>query len=115
MLDEDWRLYLIEVNTNPCLDCGCSLLQRIIPDLLDNCFKIVLDPMFPSPDLSQYRKCQLNELPQEIKFTLCFDEDVEGEFLKEKLDKGIPEVEIESDQEQELQEDDELLVDTEDD
>ena len=56
MLDENWRLYLIEVNTNPCFDCGCSLLQRIIPDLLDNCFRIVLDPLFPSPDLSQNRK-----------------------------------------------------------
>jgi len=39
MLDEDFKLYLIEVNTNPCLDCGCTLLSRLIPELLDNCFR----------------------------------------------------------------------------
>jgi hypothetical protein len=39
MLDEDFRLYLIEVNTNPCLEVCCPLLARIIPEVLDNSFK----------------------------------------------------------------------------
>jgi len=39
MIDEDFRLYLIEVNTNPCLEVCCPLLARIIPEVLDNCFK----------------------------------------------------------------------------
>lgn len=39
MLDEDFRLYLIEVNTNPCLEMCCPLMARIIPEVLDNCFK----------------------------------------------------------------------------
>jgi D-alanine-D-alanine ligase-like ATP-grasp enzyme len=30
MLDDDMNLFLIEVNTNPCLDTPCILLQRII-------------------------------------------------------------------------------------
>ena len=63
MIDENFRLYLIEVNTNPCLEVCCPLLARIIPEVLDNSFKIVLDPLFPSPDLSHNRKFQLNELP----------------------------------------------------
>lgn len=74
MIDENFRLYLIEVNTNPCLEVCCPLLARIIPEVLDNSFKIVLDPLFPSPDLSHNRKFQLNELPQEVKFQLVFDE-----------------------------------------
>lgn len=32
MIDEDLKVYLIEVNTNPCLDTSpCSLLKRLIP------------------------------------------------------------------------------------
>lgn len=31
MIDENMRVYLIEVNTNPCLDTSpCPLLQRLI-------------------------------------------------------------------------------------
>ena len=39
MLDEDFRLYLIEVNTNPCLEMSSPLLARIIPEVLDNAFR----------------------------------------------------------------------------
>ena len=103
MLDEDFRLYLIEVNTNPCLEMSCPLLCRIIPELLDNAFRIVLDPIFPSPDLSSNKKYSINEIPQEIKFTLVFDEGVDGPDLKKLQTKfhGIKE-EIESDEESEL-------------
>jgi len=65
-------------------------------------FRIVLDPLFPSPDLSQNRKFQLNELPQEIKFTMVFDEELDGKGIREILNKGpksIVEEDIESDQE----------------
>ena len=56
MLDADFRLYLIEVNTNPCLETSCPLLARIIPDVLDNTFRLVLDPMYPSPEGFNPRK-----------------------------------------------------------
>ena len=39
MIDADFRLYLIEVNTNPCLEMTCPLLARIIPEVLDNTFR----------------------------------------------------------------------------
>lgn len=53
-------------------------------------------------------------MPQEIKFTLVFDEDVEGEELRTALSKNIPEEdEIDSDQEDELAEDDEELNEVE--
>ena len=115
MIDEDFRLYLIEVNTNPCLEVCCPLLARIIPELLDNSFKIVLDPLFPSPDLSHNRKFQLNELPQEVKYQLVFDELVDGEYIRANFHRGTQglireaaevEEDIESDKENELAEDD---------
>lgn len=46
MIDENFRVYLIEVNTNPCLEVCCPLLSRIIPEVIDNTFRIGLDPIF---------------------------------------------------------------------
>ena len=39
MLDDNFKLVLIEVNTNPCLETESPLLARIIPELIDNTFK----------------------------------------------------------------------------
>ena len=39
MLDENFKLSLIEVNTNPCLETESPLLARIISELLENTFK----------------------------------------------------------------------------
>ena len=45
MIDQDFKVYLIEVNTNPCIETSpCPLLQRLITQLLDQTFKITLDP-----------------------------------------------------------------------
>ena len=45
MIDQDFKVYLIEVNTNPCIETApCPLLQRLITQLLDQTFKITLDP-----------------------------------------------------------------------
>lgn len=46
MIDEDFKTYLIEVNTNPSLEICCPLLARIIPELLDNSFRVALDPIY---------------------------------------------------------------------
>lgn len=34
MLDSNWNLYLIEVNTNPCLEMNCNILNKIIPTVV---------------------------------------------------------------------------------
>jgi tubulin--tyrosine ligase len=39
MLDEDMNVYLIEVNTNPCLETSCPLLGRLIAGVVENMFK----------------------------------------------------------------------------
>lgn len=46
MIDQDFNIYLIEANTNPSLEICCPLLARIIPELLDNSFKIAIDPLY---------------------------------------------------------------------
>ena len=37
----------MEVNTNPCLEITSPLLQTMIPNLVDNVFKLGVDPLFP--------------------------------------------------------------------
>ena len=46
MIDSDFKVYLIEVNTNPCLEVCCPLLARIIPELLDNSLRLSVDPIY---------------------------------------------------------------------
>ena len=59
MIDENFKVFLIEVNTNPCLEICCPLLARLISELLDNSFRIALDPLFqPSQFLSELNEVQ---------------------------------------------------------
>jgi hypothetical protein len=39
MIDEDFKVYLIEANTNPCFEISSTLLARIIPNMLDSALK----------------------------------------------------------------------------
>ena len=36
MIDEDFKVYLIEINTNPCLEIASTLLARLIPNMIEN-------------------------------------------------------------------------------
>jgi len=50
MIDDEFKPYLIEVNTNPCLALASPLLIRLIPNMLENAFKISVDSMFLPPE-----------------------------------------------------------------
>jgi hypothetical protein len=53
MLDNDFKVYLIEVNTNPCIETTCPILQKVITDMLDSGLRIALDPLFPPPNYNK--------------------------------------------------------------
>lgn len=42
LVDENLKVYLLEVNENPCLEQSCKLLDRYITKVLDDLFEIVL-------------------------------------------------------------------------
>jgi tubulin polyglutamylase TTLL1 len=50
MIDEDFKVYLIEVNTNPCLELSSPLLARLIPTMVENSLRLAVDPLFPPPE-----------------------------------------------------------------
>merc|ERR1719272_418530 len=85
MIDDDFKVYIIEVNTNPCLELSSPLLPRLIPAMLENALRLVVDPIFPPPDNFSQRKQVVNELCPENKFELVFDERIDGPHLAEIL------------------------------
>jgi D-alanine-D-alanine ligase-like ATP-grasp enzyme len=48
IIDENLKPWLIEVNTNPCLEESSSLLKFYIPRMIDDALKLTLDVVFPS-------------------------------------------------------------------
>jgi len=39
MIDEDFNVYMIEANTNPCFELSCPYLARLIPGMVENALK----------------------------------------------------------------------------
>lgn len=83
MIDENFKTYLIEVNTNPCLELSSPLLARLIPSMLENAIRLAVDPVFLPPESFSQRKNIVHELCPENKFALIFDERVDGPELTE--------------------------------
>lgn len=59
MLDEELQPWLIEINTNPCLETGCEVLDAIIPSMLENAIKIAVDPIFKPPKMEEWSMKEL--------------------------------------------------------
>lgn len=87
MVDEQLNVFLIEVNTNPCLELSSPLLARVIPGMLEHAFRLGLDPLFPPPahysNNSKYLApdCSLEKL----QFELIFDEVRDGEAIRQMV------------------------------
>lgn len=47
MIDSDFKVWLIEVNTNPCLELSSPYLETLIPKMLDHSFNLTIDQLFP--------------------------------------------------------------------
>lgn len=48
ILDSDLNVFLIECNTNPCIEESSSILKRLLPRMLDDMFKLTLDQIYQS-------------------------------------------------------------------
>ena len=83
MLDEKLQPWLIEINTNPCLEMGCPLMDRLVPSLIEHAFRLTIDPLFPPPDeWPVSRKMFVDNPLQDNPFELIFDEATDGDPVK---------------------------------
>ena len=39
MIDEKFKPYLIEINTNPAIETTCPICLRVIPGMIENAFR----------------------------------------------------------------------------
>lgn len=85
MIDEDFKIYLIEVNTNPCLELSSPLLARLIPTMLDNSFRIASDSLFPPPEGFSQKKCFVGDVCPETRFELIYDDKIDGPVLEDLM------------------------------
>lgn len=47
LIDEDYRVWLIEINTNPYLGIPNEYIEGLLDRMLDDMLKIVADPLCP--------------------------------------------------------------------
>lgn len=50
MIDQNFKPWLIEVNTNPSIETSSYLLRKLMPRILDDAFKLSIDVAFPPPE-----------------------------------------------------------------
>ena len=60
IIDSCFKPWLIEVNTNPCLELSSPLLEQIIPKMLDDALELTLDLLFPTQKIGLYTTNSLN-------------------------------------------------------
>lgn len=105
MIDDNFKVWLIEVNTNPCLAISSSILARIIPSMIvkiflfnnfihyyyfsktqENAFRIAIDPILTPPGIEDWpgnkRQYCPDGLVESNKFELIYDEFYEGYNLR---------------------------------
>lgn len=85
MIDESFKPFLIEINTNPCLETKCPVCMKVIPQMLENAFRVAVDPLFPPPNIwpSQKKHLAPDNVAENNRFEIIFDEIVDGPELIE--------------------------------
>ena len=63
IIDACFKPWLIEVNTNPCLELSSPLLEQIIPRMIDDALELTVGVVFPSPKIPLVSQ-NIIDLPQ---------------------------------------------------
>ena len=96
IVDGDYAPWLIEVNTNPCLEESSKLLEAYIPRMVNDMLKLTVDLAFPTKKgQPPYNPRELNSFPIEgypndenlWEFVLKIDNNGAGEGLGKNGEK----------------------------
>ncbi|CAI2368421.1 unnamed protein product [Moneuplotes crassus] len=80
ILDENLKPYLLEMNTNPCLELSSTYLSYLIPHIIESAVQVAVDPFF-QPSVWPKSKRHLIPEPTEV-FELIFNERTDSHKLK---------------------------------
>lgn len=91
MIDDQFNPFLIEINTNPCLELSSPLLTRLIPAMIENAlrliyyyiFRLSIDTIVQPPESSVWPPCKkhllfYDNVLENNRFHLIFDDRDEG-------------------------------------
>ncbi|CAD8048946.1 unnamed protein product [Paramecium sonneborni] len=113
MIDDKFQPYLIEINTNPCLELSSPLLGRIIPAMVENALRLSIDTLIPPPEQSTWppnKKHLLfyDNMLENNRFQLIFDEREDAQELKILYSNQLNDDQIDemNEEEEEYQSDD---------
>jgi len=77
MLDSDFNVFLIEINTNPGLEISSPWIQIVVPRMLDDALRLTVDKVFdPIYDFEKSYKGNYTEEQKE----LLFDSEIKVDF-----------------------------------
>jgi hypothetical protein len=46
LIDEDFRIWMIEINTNPYFGVPNAYIEKLLPKMMDDLLDIVVDPIY---------------------------------------------------------------------
>ena len=64
IIDEQFKVWLIEINTNPCIEESSKILRVLLPRMIDDALRMTLDIIFP-----RKKKKEFNEFSQVIDYS----------------------------------------------
>lgn len=53
ILDVDFNMWLIEVNTNPCIEESSNLLKMYLPRMIEDMLQLTVDVLFPKSSIKK--------------------------------------------------------------
>ena len=62
LIDEDFRIWLIEVNTNPYFGIANEYIADLLPKMIDDMTRITVDPYYPPRHIEDPHRENLFEL-----------------------------------------------------
>jgi len=62
ILDEDFNTWLIEVNTNPCIEESSALLKTLLPRMIEDMMRLTVDVVFPKNSIRRRKDLKRNKV-----------------------------------------------------
>lgn len=76
IIDSKFKPWLIEVNTNPCLELSSQCLERLIPQMIENTIRLAVDTVFQP--CMEFPRTMSSTVPENIllfnRFNVLFDD-----------------------------------------